>query len=44
MLLANSEKAVALVGFIILLFSQFPPDGSHRLDEGEVEDSPPSIE
>jgi hypothetical protein len=33
-------QAVALVGFCVLLFSRFPPDGSKRLDEERVfEDS-----
>ena len=26
-------QAVALIGFGVLLFARFPPDGSHRLDE-----------
>ena len=26
-------QAVALIGFVVLLFARFPPEGSHRLDE-----------
>ncbi|TVY90220.1 Major facilitator-type transporter [Lachnellula willkommii] len=34
------NAAVALLGFCVLLFSRFPPDGSRRFEEGEdVEDA-----
>ena len=29
-------QAVALVGFGVLLFARFPPEGSRRLDEEDV--------
>ncbi|TVY41992.1 hypothetical protein LOCC1_G006505 [Lachnellula occidentalis] len=33
------NAAVALLGFLVLLFSRFPPDGSRRFEEGkDVED------
>lgn len=38
---ANVSQAVAFVGFVVLLFAYFPPDGSKRLGEQvEGEESP----
>lgn len=39
---SNLVQAVALIGFFVLLFAYFPPDGSKRLGE-QVEEEERSL-
>jgi hypothetical protein len=36
---ADVVQAVAIVGFCVLLFSHFPPDGSRRFDEMSTDET-----